>query len=427
MGKRITDRLKLVLPVRIWGMDTTGKPFHQMAHTLNVNKSGARLGGVRVIVGSDEIIGLQYKHKKARFKVVWLGKPGTKSQEQLGVTRIPGEPEIWPIELPTLEMNDQYEPPTPPKKKESEKRDLKRYACSGGIEVRVRHSQRTGVWGALTEISLGGCYTQMNSPYAKDAAVDFVIRVGTVEIKGHGIIRASMNGAGMGVEFVGLPDTDRERLEYLIEKFSRGEMTEQEPAFSGDEVSKRLQGATAELREIEDLIKAANVDSVVLREFRSALGHVRHTAWALQQWLELQATHNDPFPVIAYLNNERIRLATHLCRNLTNDMDALQLKFERREVEGLLSSVEDLFQRLAGFNFSIEEVPLPDRAVAAVAAGAETYLEPIEEPTVETLYGIRVEGGAPSGGSEHASEDETAEGMAPASERDDQRRRSGTD
>jgi hypothetical protein len=50
----------------------------------------------------------------------------------------------------------------------------------------------------------------------------------------------------MGVDFVGLPDTDRERLEYLIEKYSRGEMTEQEPAFSGDEVSKRLQGATTE-------------------------------------------------------------------------------------------------------------------------------------------------------------------------------------
>jgi hypothetical protein len=426
MGKRITDRLKLVLPVRIWGMDTTGKPFHQMAHTLNVNKSGARLGGVRVIVGTDEIIGVQYKHKKARFKVVWLGKPGTKSQEQLGVTRIAGEPEIWPVELPTLEIRDQYEAPTPPpasiRKKEADKRELKRYACSGGIEVRVRHSQRTGVWGSLTEISLGGCYTQMTSPYAKDSAVDFVIRVGTVEIKGHGIIRASVNGAGMGVDFVGLPDTDRERLEYLIEKYSRGEMTEQEPAFSGDEVSKRLQAATTELREIEDLIKAANVDSVVLREFRSALGHVRHTAWALQQWLELQAKHNDPFPVIAYLNNERIRLATHLCRNLTNDMDALQLKFERREVEGLLSSVEDLFQRLAGFNFSIEE---PVQMAAAAAAGAETYLEPIEEPTVETLYGIRVEGAANA--DQPAPESEVAEAIPPASERDTSRRRSGTD
>ena len=108
MGKRITDRLKLVLPVRIWGMDTTGKPFHQMAHTLNVNKSGARLGGVRVIIGVDEIVGVQYKHKKARFKVVWLGRPGTKSQEQLGITRIANEPEIWPIELPSLEMRDDY-------------------------------------------------------------------------------------------------------------------------------------------------------------------------------------------------------------------------------------------------------------------------------------------------------------------------------
>jgi len=425
MGKRITDRLKLVLPVRIWGMDTTGKPFHQMAHTLNVNKSGARLGGVRVIVGNDEIVGVQYKHKKARFKVVWLGKPGTKSQEQLGITRIAGEPEIWPVELPTIEIRDDYEAPAPPKKKEGDKRELKRYPCSGGIEVRVRHSQRTGVWGALTEISLGGCYTQMTSPYAKDSAVDFVIRVGTVEIKGHGIIRGSVNGAGMGVDFVGIPDTDRERLEYLIEKFSRGEMSEQEAPFASDEASKRLQVATAELREIEELIKGANVDSVVLREFRSALGHVRHTAWALQQWLELQHKRSDPFPVIAYLNNERIRLATHLCRNLTNDMDALQLKFERREVEGLLSSVEDLFQRLAGFNFSIEEA-VPEKA-GAVAAGAEAYLEPIEEPQLETLNGIRIEGPAPSGDAPASEQEQAAEGMPPASERDNPRRRSGTD
>jgi hypothetical protein len=229
----------------------------------------------------------------------------------------------------------------------------------------------------------------------------------------------------MGVDFVGIPDTDRERLEYLIEKFSRGEMSEQEAPFASDEASKRLQVATAELREIEELIKGANVDSVVLREFRSALGHVRHTAWALQQWLELQHKRSDPFPVIAYLNNERIRLATHLCRNLTNDMDALQLKFERREVEGLLSSVEDLFQRLAGFNFSIEEA-VPEKA-GAVAAGAEAYLEPIEEPQLETLNGIRIEGPAPSGDAPASEQEQAAEGMPPASERDNPRRRSGTD
>jgi hypothetical protein len=419
MGKRVTDRLKLVLPVRIWGMDTTGKPFHQMAHTLNVNKSGARLGGVRVIVGTDEIVGVQYKHKKARFKVVWLGKPGTKSQEQVGITRIAGEPEIWPIELPTLEMRDEYEAPPPPKKKESDKRELKRYPCSGGIEVRARHSQRTGVWGALTDISLGGCSTQMTSPFPKDSPVDFVLRIGTVEIRGHGGVRGAVNGSGIGVDFIGLPDTDRERLDYLIEKFSRGETAEPESApFASDEVTRRLLTATAELRAIEELIKNANVDSVVLREFRSALGHVRHTAWALQQWLELQAKHNDPFPVIAYLNNERIRLATHLCKNLAHDMDALQLKVEGREVEGLLSSVEDLFQRLAGFNFSVEEVP--ERA-AAVAASAETYLEPVDEvPTVEAAYGVAGQAAEPE-------PSENAEALPPASDHPEPRRRSGTD
>ena len=62
--------------------------------------------------------------------------------------------------------------------------------------------------------------------------------------------------------------------EATLEKFSRGDMSEQEPPFANSEVSTRLQGATAELREIEELIKGANVDSVVLREFRSALGHV---------------------------------------------------------------------------------------------------------------------------------------------------------
>jgi hypothetical protein len=87
--------------------------------------------------------------------------------------------------------------------------------------------------------------------------------------------------------------------------------------------------------------------------------------------------------------------------------------------------VEDLFQRLAGFNFSIEEA-VPEKA-GAVAAGAEAYLEPIEEPQLETLNGIRIEGPAPSGDAPASEQEQAAEGMPPASERDNPRRRSGTD
>ena len=388
MGKRSTDRLKLVLPVRLWGVDTTGKPFHQMAHTLNVNQSGARLGGVRVLMPIDEIVGVQYKHKKARFKVVWLGRLGTKSEEQIGITRIQGEPEIWPLEMPTVAIQDQYEPP-PPKKSDLDKRDVRRYACSGGIEVRQRHAKGPGVWAALTDISLGGCFSQMASPFAKDTNIDFTIRIGTVEIKGVGAIRTSMMGVGMGVDFLTLPGPDKERLEYLIEKFSKGDISPDEAPFASDEVSRRLQAATSELRVIEYMMRSADMDSLVLREFRSALGHVRHTAWALQQWIEVQSKRNDPFPVLAYLNTERIRLATHLCKNMTSDIDSLQLQFEKHDVEGLLSAVEDLFLRLSGLNFSVEIEDVRAKAMAAGASSGILTGPADEEP--EPLRGITLE------------------------------------
>src|SRR3954469_3297791 len=384
MGKRNTDRLKLVLPVRIWGVDTTGKPFHQMAHTLNVNHSGARLGGVRVLMPVDEIVGVQYKHKKARFKVVWLGRPGTKSEEQIGITRIQGEQEIWPMELPTAVIRDEYEAP-PAKKSDLDKRDVRRYACSGGIEVRQRHAKGPGVWAALTDISMGGCFSQMASPFPRDTNIDFVIRVGTVEIRGVGAIRTSLQGVGMGVDFLTLPGPDKERLEYLIEKFSKGDISPEEAPFASDEVSRRLQGATSELRVIEYMMRNADMDSLVLREFRSALGHVRHTAWALQQWIEVQSKRNDPFPVLAYLNAERIRLATHLCKNMSGDIDSLQLQFEKHDVEGLLSAVEDLFLRLSGLNFSVEVEPARAKAAAA-ATGAMVF--PAQEDSDDSIRGL---------------------------------------
>src|SRR4051794_12787976 len=391
MGKRNTDRLKLVLPVRLWGVDTTGKPFHQMAHTLNVNQSGARLGGVRVLVPVDEVVGVQYKHKKARFKVVWLGRPGTKSEEQIGITRIQGEQEIWPLEMPVAVIHDEYEPP-PPKKSDLDKRDVRRYACSGGIEIRQRHAKGPGVWAALTDISMGGCFSQMASPYPKDTNIDFAIRVGTVEIRGVGAIRSSLMGVGMGVDFLTLPGPDKERLEYLIEKFSKGDISPEEAPFASDEVSRRLQAATSELRVIEYMMRNADMDSLVLREFRSALGHVRHTAWALQQWIEVQSKRNDPFPVLNYLNTERIRLATHLCKNMSGDIDSLELQFDKHDVEGLLSAVEDLFLRLSGVNFSVEvEDVRAKAAVAGVSAGALTGPPDDDHDQVEPVRGIALE------------------------------------
>ena len=45
---RLGERVKSVLPVRLYGMDCTGKPFNIMVRTVDISPSGARLPGVEL-------------------------------------------------------------------------------------------------------------------------------------------------------------------------------------------------------------------------------------------------------------------------------------------------------------------------------------------------------------------------------------------
>ena len=104
-------------------------------------------------------------------------------------------------------------------------------------------------------------------------------------------------------------------------------------------------------------MKSIGPDPLVLRQFRDTLGAVRTTSWAVQKWLELDDRKEDMFPVLTYLNDERIRVATQLCKSLAKDMQATDLKLEKGELEGLLRAVEDLFSHLAGFSLVEESTP----------------------------------------------------------------------
>lgn len=104
MGRRTKNRIELVLPVRIWGMDSAGKPFSQFAHTIDVSHEGERLAGVRCLLGLDDVIGLQYKQLKVRCKVVWVGHPGTAKHDQVAFEYLEKEKNIWALEVPKQEI-----------------------------------------------------------------------------------------------------------------------------------------------------------------------------------------------------------------------------------------------------------------------------------------------------------------------------------
>jgi GAF domain-containing protein len=110
VGKRQHFRAKMVLPIRVWGKDLTGKTFEQLAYTLDISHQGARLGGIRVQIDMGSELDVQYKHQKATFRVAWVGQPGTRTADQAGIECIEANKYIWP-ELPNATYHDPFVSP----------------------------------------------------------------------------------------------------------------------------------------------------------------------------------------------------------------------------------------------------------------------------------------------------------------------------
>jgi hypothetical protein len=69
----------------------------------------------------------------------------------------------------------------------------------------------------LTDLSLGGCYLDIASPFPTSTRVTLSMRAAGTELKAEGIVRVMHPEKGMGVEF---SQTTREHRE-LLEKFLR--------------------------------------------------------------------------------------------------------------------------------------------------------------------------------------------------------------
>lgn len=112
-------------------------------------------------------------------------------------------------------------------------------------------------------------------------------------------------------------------------------------------LSARLQKMSSELRELEQTMKSGDIEPRVLREFRDSVDHVRQTAWAVQQWIELQTKRGDAYSVLSLLTVERIRRATQLSSDLSIDLDATEVTFETEGLSKLFEAVRGLYERLA--------------------------------------------------------------------------------
>ena len=210
--------------VRIFGIGGNGQPDSHTAITIDTSRHGVRLTGVLCWEQPGETIGVTCGTEKARFRIVWVGKRGSKQQGEVGLLCVEHGKYIFGIAPPSAETGvshaarPQQRPPlglSPPTTGANNRRKDKRYRATGGVNVREQGAQ-AGQWAMLHDISGGGCYVETTTPLLPNARVDTMVHVGDIQMQARGYVTVSHRLVGMGMKFTEMSPLNRERLRQLI-------------------------------------------------------------------------------------------------------------------------------------------------------------------------------------------------------------------
>jgi CheY-like chemotaxis protein len=105
--------------------------------------------------------------------------------------------------------------------------------------------------GKLTDLSLGGCYVESDSPFPERALVDLCLKTGEMAVHTEGMVRVTHPGHGMGVEFPSRTPEQRAQVANLID-FLRGCPT------STPELIISPRALTADLSQFEHVLELAD-------------------------------------------------------------------------------------------------------------------------------------------------------------------------
>ena len=95
--KQRGKRIRMDLPVRVSRLTTGGTTLP--AHTVDISSMGARLAGLGEPVKIGEILEIRWNERKAVFRVVWMGLPGTATEGHTGLECLTPEINIWDLDL----------------------------------------------------------------------------------------------------------------------------------------------------------------------------------------------------------------------------------------------------------------------------------------------------------------------------------------
>lgn len=227
---RQEKRERIVLPVRVHGSNARGEPFTEMACVTDLSRNGARLEGVQCPTHVNEIIILESAGQQIKFRVAWVGESGTRMAGCIGLHSLEPMTKFFSVELPPAGP-DSFDPNLPhlgardttgvidrrvtERRQQVERRRYPRYKCSGAVEIRLAGTQLV-TWARASDICLGGCYTELSSPFPLETPLELTITIGEEKVRTRALVRSHHPGFGMGLAFVETAPQQMEALKRII-------------------------------------------------------------------------------------------------------------------------------------------------------------------------------------------------------------------
>ncbi len=256
MARTESPNTELQRSALVFTTGSGGKPVTETAKVVDVSSSGARLSWVRTLKQTGQIAEVEYRGKRAKFRVAWIGQPGTKHEGQVGVELLEPGKDIWGLPqqevvrqesvatLPAMEPKRPGAVPFASSWSGADRRASKRLSCSGGAEFHEAGNPALHT-AMVSDICVGGCYIETRVPLPVETRLELTLRIHDLEISGTAEVRICHAGMGMGVAFRELTAENRRRLEELLEKLD-ATTTRRTPAPATNEV-KVKDGTTREL------------------------------------------------------------------------------------------------------------------------------------------------------------------------------------
>ena len=135
----------------------------------------------------------------------------------------------------------------------------------------------------LTDLSLGGCYVETQSPFPERAGIVLCLKVASMEVQVEGIVRVMHPSAGMGIEFPSSTQEQREQVHRFIDFLTSRPGTAPElQVLPGTLTAEALDSIPAAFDPQEDplLELLRNHEALSQEEFLEELSHQRRSAAA---------------------------------------------------------------------------------------------------------------------------------------------------